>query len=96
MRAWLATASAKVGGTLVLMLTGTCPDVQAAALFYFMFAEAPHLPLQPPLVLSPTDVYRLQKYTACIAFRYQAAAASAAAPGPATLPAPQQQPATND
>ena len=79
---------------------------QAAALFYFMFAEAPQLPLQPPLVLSPTDVYRLQKYTACIAFRYQAAAAAAPAPtpvapalapaarAPAALPTPSRQPSS--
>lgn len=53
--------------------------MQAAALFYFMFAEAPNLPLQPPLILSPQDVYRLQKYTASIAFRYQTAASGAAA-----------------
>lgn len=52
---------------------------RAAALFYFMFAEAPNLPLQPPLILSPQDVYRLQKYTASIAFRYQTAASGAAA-----------------
>ena len=67
--------------------------VQAAALFYFMFAEAPHLPLQPPLALSPADVNRLQNYTARIAMRYQAAAGASGPSGPAPgavahLPAP--------
>ena len=61
--------------------------VQAAALFYFMFAEAPNLALQPPLVLSPADVQRLQTYTARIAMRYQAALGAAAQPAVAPPPA---------
>lgn len=74
----------------MLTLRHAARGLQAAALFYFMFAEAPNLPLTPPLVLSPADVYRLQKYTRLIACRYQAAASAAASPAAAvpTLPQP--------
>ncbi|KAL2633581.1 hypothetical protein R1flu_005060 [Riccia fluitans] len=42
---------------------------KAAALFYFILVEAPHLPLNPPLVLSSFDRQRLRRYADSVILR---------------------------
>ncbi|KAK9818339.1 hypothetical protein WJX72_010890 [[Myrmecia] bisecta] len=52
---------------------------KVGSLFYFMFAEAPNLALEPRLDLAPADQKRLQRYTVCIGTRYTACAAASEA-----------------
>ncbi|BBN04482.1 serine/threonine-protein kinase ULK2 [Marchantia polymorpha subsp. ruderalis] len=42
---------------------------KAAALFHFILVEAPHLPLNPPLVLNANDRYRLRRYADSVIIR---------------------------
>jgi hypothetical protein len=52
---------------------------QAGVLLYFIFGEAPSLPITPRVDLAHAERLRLQRYTAAIAQRYTAAAAVHAA-----------------
>ena len=64
--------------------------MQAGALFYFMFADGTELSLLPPLQLSPADLRRLHRYTACVALRHQGCIGllESTASSPRQLPAP--------
>ncbi|KAL3694157.1 hypothetical protein R1sor_007808 [Riccia sorocarpa] len=42
---------------------------KAAALFYFILVEAPHLPLNPPLMLTSYDRQRLRRYADAVILR---------------------------
>ncbi len=61
--------------------------MQAGSLFYFMFADGARMPLQPPLQLDSDDLYRLRRFTACVALRHQCATLLHSAATPAKQPA---------
>ncbi|KAH8957803.1 hypothetical protein BDL97_07G109800 [Sphagnum fallax] len=55
---------------------------KAAALFYFLVAEAASLPLQPPLLLSPMATHRLRHYADVVTARQHQCTAAATAHQP--------------